>query len=425
MRAKTAFITGFVGTTAFCAPVLMWQLGGTFFASPVSQIVSSHSEGTAKTVSDVNRDLRSGHLRLAADGATGYLKAVLTAFDIPLQSQLLVYSETSLQSTHISPKNPRALYFNDTVAVGWVNGAETLELAALDTTEGVVFYTFDQRPAAAPQFTRQAQRCLVCHHTPSTSGTTGLLAMSMLPLADNAHEYAQGWPVDQRTPIHDRWGGWYVTGQRVPSVHLGNVPVHHAKQSYVRMPVAPVLPALSDDFIQHYLSPYSDVVAHLVFEHQVGATNLLARLHTASRGASTQDNASEMNLNGTVNDLVDYLLFIDEAPLPGVIRGSSGFAEAFAARGPRDRRGRSLRELDLRTRLLRYRCSYMIYTPAFDALPGPVSEAVHARLWEVLSGTDHDPAYSSLSSADRRAIVEILLETKDRLPDYFRPSEVR
>jgi hypothetical protein len=120
------------------------------------------------------------------------------------------------------------------------------------------------------------------------------------------------------------------------------------------------------------------------------------------------------------HELVDYLVFVDEAPLPSPVKGSSVFAEAFAARGPADRRGRSLRQLDLERRLLRYPCSYMIYSAAFDALPDEAKEAVYRRLWQVLSGDGQSPKYARLSPADRQAIIEILRDTKSDLPAYFR-----
>ena len=102
------------------------------------------------------------------------------------------------------------------------------------------------------------------------------------------------------------------------------------------------------------------------------------------------------------------------------MRGTSGFAERFSALGPNDKQGRSLRQLDLSRRLMRYPCSYMIYSPAFQALPAQARDAVYRRLWKILSGGDAAPRYKALSRADRRAVTEILRETKQDLPDYFR-----
>ena len=118
--------------------------------------------------------------------------------------------------------------------------------------------------------------------------------------------------------------------------------------------------------------------------------------------------------------LVDALLFIDEARLPEGLSGGFEFQTAFRARGPVDSKGRSLREFDLRSRLMRYPCSFLIYSDAFDALPSQARDASLKRLWAVLSGEDQDARYARLTRADRTAIVEILRETKKGLPEYFR-----
>jgi len=372
-------------------------------------------------VAALNRRLQAGELQLAFDGPRGYLKSVLDTLNVPVASQTLVFSETSLQYELINAANPRALYFNDQLAVGWVRGADSLELAAQDPQQGVVFYTLDQKPATKPQFTR-SQRCLECHQNSFTGNVPGTVVMSMLPLSDNLNEYARGWYVDHRTPIEDRWGGWYVTGGKVPRAHLGNVPVYHVERSYTRLAVAPTLSSVSGKFdTTGYLSPHSDVVALLVLNHQVHMTNLLTRLGWEARIADLQNTSGGARVRETARELVDYLLFVDEAPLSAAVSGTSGFAEQFPDAGPRDKKGRSLRQLDLERRLFRYPCSYMIYTAAFDALPAAAKEAVYARLWEVLSGRDKDQSYARLSAADRQAIVEILRDTKPGLPDYFAP----
>ena len=221
--------------------------------------------------------------------------------------------------------------------------------------------------------------------------------------------------VDQRTPIEDRWGGWYVTGEQVPVRHLGNVQVYHAPRSYVRAAVAPVLPSARDKIENaSYLTPYSDVVALLVMNHQAAMTDLLTRLGWEARVSSPR-------IVEAAQDVADYMLFADEAPLPGAVKGNSGFAELFSGKGARDSKGRSLRDLDLQRRLLRYPCSYMIYSPVFDALPSRAKELVYVDMWSILSGKERDQKYLGLSPDDRRAIIEILRDTKAGLPDYFRP----
>src|SRR5262249_20549590 len=125
-------------------------------------------------------------------------------------------------------------------------------------------------------------------------------------------------------------------------------------------------------------------------------------------------------INGAAEALLTYLLFTDEAPLEGRITGTSRFAVEFAARGPKDRRGRSLRQFELTRRMFQYPCSYLIYSEAFDSLPAPAKTRIYQRLWEVLTGKDRSPVFARLSAADRAAILEILLDTKKSLPAYWR-----
>jgi hypothetical protein len=171
-----------------------------------------------------------------------------------------------------------------------------------------------------------------------------------------------------------------------------------------------------------YLSPYSDVAALMVFDHQMYMTNLITRVGWEVRCAlydKIPDRALNTLLRDSATELVDYLLFIDEAPLPGPVHGTSGFAEKLAAEGPWASHGRSLRQLDLQRRLLRYPCSYMIYTQAFDSLPEQARNAIYQRMWQILSGAEKNNRYARLSPADRQAIVEILRDTKKGLPGYF------
>jgi hypothetical protein len=106
--------------------------------------------------------------------------------------------------------------------------------------------------------------------------------------------------------------------------------------------------------------------------------------------------------------------------LQGPIKGTSGFAEEFTQLGRRDTQGRSLRDFDLQTRLFKYPCSYLIETPAFDALPPDVREYVLLRIWKILQGKDASPAFKHLTELDRTAIREILIATKPGLPKYWR-----
>jgi hypothetical protein len=377
-------------------------------------------------VVDVNRKLQDGAAHLTFDGRSGFLQSALEVLQIPVDSQLLVFSRLSLQGRRINEQNPRALFFNDRVALGWVRGGDVLEVAAHDESNGVVFYTLQQRADAAspPQFKR-AFECLGCHRTGNTLGVPGLLMFSAT--RPEPSEFS-GLPshIDHGDPLKQRFGGWFVTGSAGSARHLGNDVA--ALDGRPGRELASVEGLFDAD---GYRALSSDIVAHLVLTHQAGMTNLLTRagwearaadplLHPPFAPAPGEEASIAIMMAGVAREVVDYLLFIDEAPLTDRIRGGSGFAERFSATGPRDKKGRSLYELDLNRRLMKYRCSYLIYSPAFDALPPAAKDPIYRRMWEVLSGQEQDPRYrSALSLADRQAIVEILRDTKKDLPPYL------
>jgi hypothetical protein len=370
-------------------------------------------------VETLDAALASGARALAFDPVSGYLPAVLEAFGLPVASQMLVFSDTSLQADLIDVGTPRALYFDDRVYVGWVRGAGALEVAVHDARQGAVLYQLPQVEGAVPRFTRDEQ-CLQCHMTWDTYAVPGLLMHSTAPRA-NEMEYATGFATDHRSPFVQRWGGWFVTGDHGGAVHMGNVPTAPGDLGRLALDDPRATLASVDGLFDAdgFLSPYSDVVALLVLGHQAQASTLLTRVGWEARVAEAAGaTAPTARVEAAARDLVDYLLFADEAPLPGPVTGTSGFAEWFEGVGPRDAAGRSLRDLDLDTRLLAWRCSYMVYAPAFDALPPTASDAVYARLWAVLSDAAPD-SRTDLPPEERQAIVEILRDTKPALPAYF------
>jgi hypothetical protein len=375
---------------------------------------------------ELEQRLEAGTAHLNYDRNTaGYLRSVLDALRIPVESQMVVFSKTSLQSQLISAANPRAIYFTDDVAVAWPRGG-FIEIAAQDPRQGVQFYMLQQQETTSPRLLRaEAIRpggCLNCHHAYATLGVPGLLARSVAAGNDGRLlPQLANYITDDRSPLEERWAGWFVTGSTGKARHLGNPDaVTGTPAEPMAVSHATTTESLADrGALNGYLAPYSDVAALLVFNHQTRLANLLTRtawevrITEADRG-DVQKVAREAGAR-----LVDALLFVDEAALPGTIAGSSGFVAAFAARGPTDGNSRSLRQLDLRTRLMRYPCSYMIYAPAFDRLPSAAKSAVYQRLWSVLSGRVSDRKYSKLSADDRRAIIEILRATKADLPSYF------
>ena len=409
------------------APAVDAQRGGTFMGSSDDPAIRYSTAPLNNAVVDLNRKLQEGAAQLTFDGRSGFLRSALEALQIPVDSQLLVFSRLSLQGRRINEQNPRALFFNDRVALGWVRDGDVLEVAAHDESNGVVFYTLQQRADAAtgpPQFKR-AFECLGCHSAGNTLGVPGLLMFSTTRPEPSQFS---GVPrhIDQGDPLKQRFGGWFVTGRAGSAQGMGNdVAALDGRPSRELVSVEGLFDA------DGYRGLSSDIVAHLVFTHQAGMTNLMTRagwearaadpsLHPPFVAAPGEEASIAIMMAGVAREVVDYLLFVDEAPLTDRIRGGSGFAERFSASGPRDRKGRSLYELDLNRRLVKYRCSYLIYSPAFDALPPLAKAPIYSRMWEVLSGQEQDPRYrSSLSLADRRSIVEILRDTKKDLPPYF------
>jgi len=427
MRWRTLLVSGLY-VVVLCsrwAP-LDAQRAGSFMGSSDDPAIRYATASLNNAVSDVNKKLQDGTLQFSFDERSGFLKSALDALQLPVDSQLLVFSRASLQGRRIGEQNPRALFFNDRVALGWVRGGDVLEVAATDESAGVVFYTLQQTSAAdgPPQFKR-AFECLGCHVTGNTLGVPGLLMFSTTRPAPTQFS---GLPraIDQSDPLKQRFGGWFVTGSTGSMPHMGN--------DAAAVDGRPTRELTSVEGLfdtAGYRALSSDVVAQLVLTHQAGMTNLITRagwearaadpvLHPALATTPGQDARVAAVMNGVASEVVDYLLFVDEAPLTDRIRGTSGFAERFAAGGPHDRKGRSLYELDLNKRLMKYPCSYLIYSPSFEALPPLAKDPIYKRLWEVLSGQEEDPRYQSvLSLADRQAIVEILRDTKKDLPAYF------
>jgi hypothetical protein len=338
---------------------------------------------------------------------------------VPAESQLLVFSKTGVQRAYTSPHSPRAIFFDESVVVAYVPGAPVIELAAHDPQQGVVFYTLDQA-AVAPVITRRTS-CLSCHVSASTLNVPGIIVRSNTVGDDgNVMPRFGSYDVNHETPHPDRWGGWFVTSDplAVPyaqRAHTGNITFSESGSTSNQVFVDWLN---SSPETRGYLSPLSDIVALLVFDHQMRAINLLTRLNWESRVVSSREHASGSNgaLRGLANELAEYLLFVGEVPPSVPLTPRPGFAEHLESRTPKDRHGRSLGQLDLANRLMRYPCSYMVYSEAFDGLSPAVKEAVYARMIDLLSGNDARPRYARISAADRRAVLEILRETKPGFP---------
>jgi hypothetical protein len=389
-------------------------------------------------VAKLQQRIDQGQVALEFDPKHGYLKSVLKFLKVPVSSQTLVFSKTSFQYKRISPSSPRALYFNDNVYVGWVQNGHSLEIASFDPDQGAIFYLLDQQPSDQPAFVRATLDCTQCHVAPGTRGVPGVLLRSIFarPSGTQAIE-TDSFITGHETPLKDRFGGWYVTGKHGRQLHMGNVFVEDATHpQQLDRTAGANIEDLSHRFqTATYLIAHSDIVAHLVLAHQTQMHNLITFVNYTTRLALHADRAASKSgghldrsipdsargkIAGPSEELLRYLLFADEAPLESPIEGTSGFSQEFAALGPRDREGRSLRDFDLKRRIFKYPCSYLIYSEAFDALPALAKEYIYDRLLEILSGRDQSARYNRLSPGERREILEILLATKPDLPGEWK-----
>lgn len=383
--------------------------------------------------SQLNRKLDRGEIKLEyREDGLGYLPSLLEQLGVNADSQALVFSKTSFQAGKISPRNPRAIYFNDDVAVGWVRGGDGLEIAALDPKQGIIFYTLGAHKSDQPRLARQSV-CLRCHQGPATSGVPGIFIGSVYPNSAGDPYRLGAIVTDHRTSFQDRWGGWYVNAahgeQRDRANAVASDPAEpeelHGLELQNQTPQN--LTSLIRFFSPAgYLTPVSDIVALMTFEHQTQMVNFMTRLNWEERIAEhdqTQEHAADSRaVAADIESLVTYMLFAEEAPLTEPIQGVSTFTSTFAKRGPRDSKGRSLRDFDLNRRLFRYPLSYMIYSAAFDALPETVRDRVYRRLYVVLTSPEPDPKFARLSVEDQQSILGILRDTKPNLPPYWRAS---
>ena len=365
--------------------------------------------------------MEAGKAKLEYQPGVGYLPSLLRNLGINLDSQMMVFSKTSFQAAKISPANPRALYFSDDAQVGFVRGGEVMEIVATDPKLGSIFYTLDAAKTDKPTFDRR-DVCMQCHLGPATLGVPGIMVASVYADSSGMPAFRLGEPVtDHRTPFGDRWGGWYVTGTSGTQRHKGNAMSHDPRNpGMLDIRDTQNVTTLAGRFNPSgYLASTSDLVALLTLEHQTRMANLLTRIGWEGRIAE-KDGKADPQMDVDVESTVTYMLFADEARLTEPVAGVSTFARTFAERGPKDKQGRSLRDFDLQTRMFKYPLSYMIYSAQFDALPAAVRGKLYARLYEVLSGKDRSEKFAKLTADDRRAILEIVRDTRRDLPGYFR-----
>ena len=427
MRGRRA---GFAFRSRFCGPALLvWLLPGAIFSDslpPVKPVVvktqgflpfadapiNYRSSDLNDPVAKLEKRLERGEVKLHYDSRHGYLKSVLDALHVSISSQALVFSKTSFQYPNINPAAPRALYYNDDVYVGQVHAGRFLEFVSFDPMQGAIFYVMDEHRDKHPRFERSEIDCIQCHVAPSTKGIPGVMLRSVFTKPDGSPNAAErSFVTGQESPISQRWGGWYVTAK---SGSAGSMANQESLAEHVDT--------------KRYLVASSDIVPLLVLAHQTQMHNWITLVNYQTRISLADPHHTKEEVQksfaNSAEQLVRYLLFTNEAPLPSPVAGTSDFARQFAARGPRDPQGRSLRDFDLRKRIFKYPCSYLIYSETFDAIPAAAKDYIYHRLFEILSGHEQGPEFASLSSRDRRAILEILVATKPGLPDEWKQGLV-
>ena len=354
---------------------------------------------------------------------------LLRELNVPVESQVLVFSRTSLQRRRIEPGRPRALYFSDEAYVGWVPGG-LLEVTVFDPRLGAVFYSLDPSADARQPLATRGADCLLCHD--QHEETPSLRARSVYP--DAAGEPLGGSSaanIDPSTPISERWGGWYVTGAPAGLVHRGNR-VGGEVADFAPGGAARLLDVASA-VRGSYPRATSDAVALLVHDHQVHVHNVLVAAAQRARIAlhrwpvmrevlrlppdAPLSGSCLLILESEADRVVRALVGSDDAPWPGVVLAPEpGFAAAYAKGRRPDREGRSLRDLDLRNGLFAHRCSPLVHGASFRNLPPELRSMALSRLDAGLRAARPGPDFAHLTDRQRAVLHDILSQTMEDLP---------
>ena len=368
------------------------------------------------------------------------LAELLAKLEIPVESQVLVFSTTSAQNSRIAPETPRAIYFSDDLYLGWVQGGE-IEAASFDPRLGMVFHLIqltERKPGSPPPLVRE-RSCLNCHAGSSNHDLPGLVVRSVYPSATGLPLFEAGtFHTRQSSPIEERWGGWYVTGSVENREHLGNSLALAAPAGpgveLERLAEGRVLKLDGLFCCEPYLNGgQSDVVALMILEHQVGVHNLLIEANLTTRatlhrhtemqkafGEPVEAPLSETNeriLQCLATKVLKEMLYVEEVPLPGGIEGTGIFQTAFEEGRKKSVGGRSLRDFRLYERLMKYRCSHLIYSEAFANLPDAIRTRILSQLHGILTKPADWPEFAHLGEAERGHILAIVKETVPDLPE--------
>lgn len=394
---------------------------------PINYSASAPNDATTA----LEKRVKAGEITLPRGDGWKLLRALQEHYRIPDASQVMVFSKTSKQNDLISPATPRVIYFSDDAYLGYSVGG-SVEIATIDPVLGPVFYLIDpDTPSRRPMRFERDQACLSCHGGPFSPEVPGILVRSVTPGPLGHPIMSQGSTVvDTTTPFKDRWGGWYVTGLHGNETHRGNVTAEENGEAITRDDQrGQNVTDLSSFFdTTPYSRKTSDIVALMVLEHQSSTQNILTKAnHTALRAMHMQTSlqrelgepvnheptgTAERMINHVVEDVLDAILFKDEAILPeGGIEGDPEFLEVFTATAPRSKEGRSLKDFQLLDRLFKYRCSYLVHGITFQNFTPVLKVRVMRALKETLTSPAPPERYNYLADSERRNIDLILKET--------------
>lgn len=379
--------------------------------------ISYSDTATTDSIAQMAAALAAGEVEIEGHGALQRLEFVLDKLEVPVESQVLVFSKTSLQNGLIHPKNPRCLYFSKNAYVGYVPGG-TIEAIIQDPILGPVFYLIESGRKGGLQIERDTNKCLSCHATGRTEGVPGMLIRSVYPDSDGHPLLNFGTnDVSHETPLEERWGGWYVTGNSsLP--HLGNRVFSDESDLEPKESSLEDLSGLLD--VSKYPLATSDIVALMVLEHQckmhtlmnAAAMNYRRALHfmeAINPGSDPNSGSAGQVAESWADKIVECMFFKNEADPGEGIAGNPGFQKAFFNQFPKTEEGDSLAEFRLYGRVFKNRCSFMVYSEAFQGLPVTVKAKVVARMRNVLDGTD--PEIDWIAGSERKRISQILEET--------------
>ncbi|HEX2749278.1 MAG TPA: hypothetical protein VHM91_14820 [Verrucomicrobiales bacterium] len=363
-----------------------------------------------------------GEAQMPAGDEITVMRGLLKEFSVPVSSQMIVYSATSRQAI-ISPYRPRALYFTDELYIGYVPGGR-IEVASIDPQAGPVFHIFDfPRSERATVRADRSTRCMECHAGFDNHEIPKLVIDSVI--VNRQGGALETWRTEKSghdVPLSERFGGWHLTGAASLGVNHGNTlgQMNQGKLTVLDNPPGRLFS------LDRYPLPTSDILPQLMHDHQAGFINLLTEaiykvreLTTPEHGALTP--ADEKELDRHAADITAYMLFQKEAKLPpSGITGDPGFIRDFRENRKAIAGDHSLKEFDLKTRLMRYRCTYMIYTNYWANLPALVKDRCWQRL-KVLLGPDGTSGTAPwLPSVERAAIRKILGGTLEESPKEWK-----